>query len=92
MTGPLDNITALQEALDELLSAETQLAGIPDWMEELHGEHSVVKAEIDELEAVVDEARHCASGSASLQLVTVMTSWSGSEAKPFESVTTSCTV
>ncbi len=58
MTGPLDNITALQEALDELLSAETQLAGIPDWMEELHGEHSVVKAEIDELEAVVDEARH----------------------------------
>jgi len=57
MTGPLDRITALQEALDQLLSAETQLAGIPDWMEELHAEHSIAKAEIDELEAVVDEAR-----------------------------------
>ena len=57
MTGPLDKITALQEALDELHSAETQIAGIPDWMDELHAEHSVAKAEIDELEAVVEEAR-----------------------------------
>ena len=57
MTGPLDKIIALQEALDELRSAEGQLAGIPDWMEELHAEHSVAKAEIDELEAVVNEAR-----------------------------------
>ena len=57
MTGPLDNIIALQEALDELRSAEAQLAGIPDWMDELHAEHSVAKAEIDELEAVVEEAR-----------------------------------
>lgn len=57
MTGPLDDIIALQEALDELHSAETQLAGIPGWMEELHAEHSVAKAEIDELGAVVDEAR-----------------------------------
>ena len=57
MTGPLDKITALQEALDQLRSAETQLAGIPDWMEELHGEHSIARAEIDELEEVVDEAR-----------------------------------
>ena len=57
MTGPLDKIIALQEALDELRSAESQLAGIPDWMEELHSEHSVAKAEIDELESVVDEAR-----------------------------------
>ena len=57
MTGPLDKITALQEALDELRSADGQLAGIPDWMEELHDEHSVAKAEIDELEAVVEEAR-----------------------------------
>lgn len=57
MTGPLDRITALQEALDELHSADTQLAGIPDWMEELHAEHSVSKAEIDELEEVVESAR-----------------------------------
>lgn len=57
MTGPLDSITALQKALDELHSAEAQLAGIPGWMEELHGEHSISKAEIDELEEVVDEAR-----------------------------------
>ena len=57
MTGPLDRITALQKALDELHSAEAQLAGIPDWMEELHAEHSVSKGEIDELEEVVEEAR-----------------------------------
>lgn len=58
MTGPLDRIIALQKALDGLHSAEMQLAGIPDWMEELHAEHSTAKAEIDELEAVVEEARH----------------------------------
>jgi predicted nucleic acid-binding Zn-ribbon protein len=57
VTGPLETIIALQQALDELRSAESQLAGIPDWMEELHAEHSTAKAEIDELEAVVDEAR-----------------------------------
>ncbi len=57
MTGPLEKILALQKALDELRSAEAQLAGIPDWMEELHAEHSVAKAEIDELEEVVDGAR-----------------------------------
>ena len=57
MTGPLDSIIALQDALDELRSADAQIAGIPDWMEELHAEHSVAKAEIDELEAVVEEAR-----------------------------------
>jgi predicted nucleic acid-binding Zn-ribbon protein len=57
MTGPLESIIALQEALDELKSAESQLAGIPEWMEELHAEHSVAKAEIDELEAVVEQAR-----------------------------------
>ncbi len=58
MTGPLENIIALQVALDELRSAESQLAGIPDWMEELHAEHSVARGEIDELEAVVEQARH----------------------------------
>jgi predicted nucleic acid-binding Zn-ribbon protein len=58
MTGPLDRITALQKALDELHSAETQLGGIPGWMDELHGEHSIAKAEIDELEEVVNGARH----------------------------------
>jgi predicted nucleic acid-binding Zn-ribbon protein len=57
MTGPLDNIIALQKALDELRSAESQLAGIPDWMDELHAEHSTAKAEIDKLEEVVEEAR-----------------------------------
>ena len=58
MKGPLDSIIALQQALDEQESAQTQLAGIPDWMEELHAEHSTAKAEIDELEEVVEEARH----------------------------------
>ncbi len=57
MRGQLDKILALQQALDELQSAEAQLAGIPDWMEELHAEHSTAKAEIDELEAVVEGAR-----------------------------------
>ena len=57
MTGPLDTIIALQQCLDELSSAESQLAGIPGWMEELHAEYSTAKAEIDELEEVVESAR-----------------------------------
>ena len=57
MTGPLEKILALQKALDELRSADAQLAGIPAWMEELHDEYSVAKAEIDELEEVVESAR-----------------------------------
>ncbi len=57
MTGSLETITALQEALDELNSAETQLGGVPDWMGELHEEHSAAKAEIDELDEAVEGAR-----------------------------------
>ena len=50
MTHHLDTIVALQQALRRLAAAEERLAGIPDWMRELHGEHSARKAEIDALE------------------------------------------
>lgn len=56
MTRHLDIIVELQDALHELRSARERLAGIPDWMEELHAEHSAQKAEIEALEATVEEA------------------------------------
>lgn len=56
MSQLLDKIVALQHASDELREAEERLAGIPDWMRELHEEHSERKAEIDALEAVAEDA------------------------------------
>lgn len=55
-THPLDTIVALQHALGRLAAAEERLAGIPDWMRELHAEHSARKAEIEALSAVAAEA------------------------------------
>jgi hypothetical protein len=57
MSGPLQAILPLQTALDELKAAEEQLSGIPEWMEELHVEHSQQLAEIAALEQAVEEAR-----------------------------------
>jgi hypothetical protein len=57
MSGPLQAIIPLQSALDDLKAAEEQLSGIPDWMEELHGEHSQQLEEIAALEQAVEEAR-----------------------------------
>ncbi len=52
----LQTVVELQQTLDELRAAEELLAGIPDWMRELHEEYSGRKAEIDALAAVVEEA------------------------------------
>ncbi len=57
MTGPLESIIPLQTTLDQLRAAQEQLDGIPDWMTELHAEHSERLAEIAKLEAAVEEAR-----------------------------------
>jgi predicted nucleic acid-binding Zn-ribbon protein len=58
MATQLDTIVALNQALVELAQAEAALAGVPDWMRELHSEHSARLAEIKALE----EAANTASG------------------------------
>ena len=57
MAEHLSTIVELQHALDDLDAAEKLLGGIPDWMQELHDEHSERKEVIDSLVAEVDEAR-----------------------------------
>jgi uncharacterized protein len=57
MASHLDDIIHLQETLTELAAAQEQLSGIPDWMRELHEEHSRRHGEIEELEATVEAAR-----------------------------------
>jgi hypothetical protein len=47
MPGVLDAIVALQNTLDELEAVDRRLNSIPDWMQELHEEHSTKKSEID---------------------------------------------
>lgn len=56
MGSELGTIVDLQQAIDELKRADELLAGIPDWMQELHAEHSKHKGSIDELQAEMDEA------------------------------------
>ena len=56
MPEQLSTIVELQQALDELKAAEELLGGIPEWMQELHEEHSQRKAVIDGLAAEVEEA------------------------------------
>lgn len=58
MTDHLETIVNLQQALDELADATERLAGIPDWMQELHSQYSEQKAKIDALEAEAEEADH----------------------------------
>jgi predicted nucleic acid-binding Zn-ribbon protein len=53
---PLDTIIELQDALDCLHRAEAQLAGIPDWMQELDAEYQERKGEIESLERQAEEA------------------------------------
>lgn len=52
----LDSIVELNKTLRELAAAQERLGGIPDWMEELHGEHSTRLAEIEAEEAKRAEA------------------------------------
>ena len=56
MGDELKIIVELQSAIDELKAAEDLLAGIPDWMQELHEEHSRQQAEMDGLRAALEEA------------------------------------
>lgn len=56
MESPLETVTELQEALNELASLEAQLAGIPDWMQELHDEHSARQTEIESIANELDAA------------------------------------
>ncbi|HEV8631168.1 MAG TPA: hypothetical protein VGV61_12695 [Thermoanaerobaculia bacterium] len=51
-------IIKLQAALDALRRAERQLAGVPDWMEELHREHSARLAEIAAVGEAAEVAAH----------------------------------
>ncbi len=56
MNQNLQNILELQSALARLHEAEQKLHGIPDWMRELHEEHTARKAEILALEETAAEA------------------------------------
>jgi uncharacterized protein len=56
MNPYLETIVELQSSLNHLRSAEHRLHGIPDWMRELHQEHSVRRAEIEALEQAAEEA------------------------------------
>lgn len=56
MPRSLGSIVALQETLSELGAARASLDGIPDWMAELHVEHTTRRAEIDEVELAKAEA------------------------------------
>ena len=52
----LETMVELQQACSELTVAETQIAGVPDWMLELHEEHRSRATEIDEIERIGAEA------------------------------------
>ena len=56
MNPYLDTIVELQSAITRLKEAEHRLSGVPDWMRELHEEHSARKREIDALQEASDEA------------------------------------
>ncbi|MEM1202059.1 MAG: hypothetical protein AAGN66_02400, partial [Acidobacteriota bacterium] len=52
----LEVILSLHENMSALDAARARLAGVPDWMLELHDEHSAKKAEIEIEEAAAVEA------------------------------------
>ncbi|HEX6898414.1 MAG TPA: C4-type zinc ribbon domain-containing protein [Thermoanaerobaculia bacterium] len=56
MNQNLQHILELQTTLTQLREAEQRLHGIPDWMRELHAEHTTRKAEIETTEAAAAEA------------------------------------
>jgi uncharacterized protein len=53
----LNTILALHQTQQRLRAAQERLAGVPDWMRELHEEHVTRNAEIEALEQSVEEAR-----------------------------------
>ncbi len=50
----LQTVIELQQALDKMRATEELLAGIPDWMQELHEQHSARNAEIESLETEIE--------------------------------------
>jgi hypothetical protein len=56
MNQNLQNILELQTAISQLHEADQRLNGIPDWMRELHEEHTVRKTGIETLEETAAEA------------------------------------
>ncbi len=56
MARPLETIIELQEALDQLESAQSQLEDIPEWMRELDAEYQERKGQIDALDSQAEEA------------------------------------
>ncbi len=68
MPAKLDAIVNLQTTLNKLADANQRLHSIPDWMQELHEEHSGRQAEIDvvaETAAAADRGRREAEAAAS---------------------------
>ena len=57
-TTHLGTVVRLQSALDALRRAEKQLSGVPEWMEELHGQHSARLAEIAAVGEAAESAAH----------------------------------
>lgn len=56
MPSHLDAVVSLQTTLDALESAQHRLNNIPDWMQELHQEHSEKQQEIDRVAEASAEA------------------------------------
>ncbi|MEL7058549.1 MAG: C4-type zinc ribbon domain-containing protein [Acidobacteriota bacterium] len=54
--APLETILALHQTLVELRDARDRLAGVPDWMSDLHDRHSARKAEIEAEQSIADDA------------------------------------
>ena len=57
MTGPLELVVDLYLTTTDLHAARERLHGIPDWMRELHEEHSGRRRRIEEMEAAIEAAR-----------------------------------
>lgn len=56
MGDQLESVVLLHKTQTALAEARERLEGVPDWMRELHEQHSQKKAEIDGVEATRDEA------------------------------------
>lgn len=63
MPGQLQSVVSLHKTNAELVDAKQRLEGIPDWMTELHGEHSTRQTEIDGVAAKRDEAAKARRGA-----------------------------
>ena len=57
MSGHLEPVVNLHHTIVDLNLALERLHGIPDWMRELHEEHSGRKQKIGEIENAIEAAR-----------------------------------